>query len=46
VIAAFWGRIHNSVWDRTPAVWVTAPDGTRLHVLEQGKGDAVLWLQG
>ncbi len=25
---------------------VTASDGTRLHVLEQGKGDAVLWLQG
>jgi 3-oxoadipate enol-lactonase len=27
-------------------VWVTARDGTRLHVLEQGKGDPVLWLQG
>ncbi len=25
---------------------VTASDGTRLHVLDQGKGDAVLWLQG
>jgi len=27
-------------------MWVTAPDGARLHVLEQGKGDPVLWLQG
>lgn len=29
-------------------MWVTASDGTRLHVLEQGLagGDAVLWLQG
>src|SRR5262249_1859006 len=27
-------------------MWVTAPDGARLHVLEQGKGDVVLWLQG
>jgi pimeloyl-ACP methyl ester carboxylesterase len=27
-------------------VWVTAPDGARLHVLDQGKGDEVLWLQG
>ena len=25
---------------------VTANDGTRLHVVEQGKGDPVLWLQG
>jgi 3-oxoadipate enol-lactonase len=30
----------------TPRVWVTAPDGARLHVIDQGKGDAVLWLQG
>ena len=27
-------------------MWVTAPDGARLHVLDQGKGDEVLWLQG
>src|SRR5262249_41923066 len=27
-------------------VWVTAPDGARLHVVDQGKGDPVLWLQG
>src|SRR5437763_12478227 len=27
-------------------MWVTVPDGARLHVLDQGKGDAVLWLQG
>ena len=27
-------------------MWVTAPDGARLHVIDQGKGDAVLWLQG
>lgn len=28
-------------------MWVTASDGTRLHVVEQGQsGDAVLWLQG
>lgn len=27
-------------------MWVTAPDGARLHVVEQGKGDPVLWLQG
>jgi len=27
-------------------VWVTAPDGARLHVLDQGKGDPILWLQG
>ena len=27
-------------------MWVTAPDGARLHVVDQGKGDAVLWLQG
>jgi len=27
-------------------VWITAPDGARLHVLDQGRGDAVLWLQG
>jgi len=27
-------------------VWVTAPDGARLHVVEQGKGDPILWLQG
>jgi len=27
-------------------VWVTAPDGARLHVIDQGKGDPVLWLQG
>lgn len=27
-------------------MWVTAPDGARLHALDQGKGDAVLWLQG
>ena len=26
-------------------MWVTA-DGARLHVIDQGKGDAVLWLQG
>ena len=25
---------------------VIAKDGARLHVIEQGKGDAVLWLQG
>src|SRR5436305_8798771 len=25
---------------------VTASDGVRLHVVEQGRGDAVLWLQG
>src|SRR5207237_1441929 len=25
---------------------VIAKDGTRLHVVEQGKGDPVLWLQG
>src|SRR5438067_13431545 len=25
---------------------VTAGDGTRLHVVEQGQGDPVLWLQG
>lgn len=25
---------------------VIAPDGTRLHVVEQGRGDPVLWLQG
>jgi len=28
------------------AVWVTAEDGARLHVIDQGKGDPVLWLQG
>ena len=27
-------------------MWVTAPDGARLHVVDQGKGDPVLWLQG
>jgi pimeloyl-ACP methyl ester carboxylesterase len=27
-------------------VHVTAADGTRLHVVEQGKGEPVLWLQG
>lgn len=27
-------------------MFVTASDGVRLHVVEQGKGDAVLWLQG
>jgi 3-oxoadipate enol-lactonase len=27
-------------------VWVTASDGARLHVVDQGKGDPVLWLQG
>ena len=27
-------------------MWVTAPDGARLHVVEQGKGDPILWLQG
>jgi 3-oxoadipate enol-lactonase len=27
-------------------VWVTAEDGCRLHVVDQGKGDPVLWLQG
>jgi pimeloyl-ACP methyl ester carboxylesterase len=27
-------------------VWVTAADGARLHVVDQGKGDPVLWLQG
>jgi 3-oxoadipate enol-lactonase len=27
-------------------MWVTAPDGVKLHVLDQGKGDPVLWLQG
>lgn len=33
---------------RNGAVWVTASDGTRLHVLEQGvaEGEPVLWLQG
>src|SRR4051812_24529087 len=25
---------------------VTAKDGAHLHVIEQGRGDAVLWLQG
>ena len=25
---------------------VIAKDGTRLHVVEQGQGDPVLWLQG
>src|SRR5438876_4124689 len=25
---------------------VIAPDGARLHVVEQGKGEPVLWLQG
>lgn len=32
----------------TPRVWVTAQDGVRLHVVEQGApaGDPVLWLQG
>lgn len=25
---------------------VIAPDGTKLHLVEQGKGDPVLWLQG
>ena len=25
---------------------MTAKDGVKLHVVEQGKGDAVLWLQG
>ena len=27
-------------------MWVTASDGARLHVIDQGKGDPVLWLQG
>ena len=27
-------------------MFVTASDGAKLHVIEQGKGDAVLWLQG
>ena len=27
-------------------MWVTAPDGARLHVLDQGKGAPILWLQG
>jgi pimeloyl-ACP methyl ester carboxylesterase len=27
-------------------MWVTAEDGARLHYLDQGKGDPVLWLQG
>lgn len=27
-------------------MWITAPDGARLHVVEQGRGDPVLWLQG
>ena len=27
-------------------MWVTAPDGIRLHAVDQGKGDAILWLQG
>jgi 3-oxoadipate enol-lactonase len=27
-------------------VWATAEDGSRLHYLDQGKGDPVLWLQG
>src|SRR3954470_12444313 len=27
-------------------MFVTAPDGIKLHVLEQGRGEAVLWLQG
>ena len=25
---------------------VSARDGTKLHVVEQGRGDPVLWLQG
>ena len=25
---------------------VVAPDGAKLHIVDQGKGDAVLWLQG
>jgi pimeloyl-ACP methyl ester carboxylesterase len=29
-----------------PQVIVTAKDGTRLHVVEQGQGEPVLWLQG
>ena len=27
-------------------MWVTAADGARLHAVDQGKGDPVLWLQG
>ena len=27
-------------------MWVTAADGARIHVVDQGKGDPVLWLQG
>jgi pimeloyl-ACP methyl ester carboxylesterase len=27
-------------------MWLTAPDGARLHVVQQGQGDPVLWLQG
>src|SRR3954465_12443733 len=27
-------------------MWVTAEDGARLHYIDQGKGDPVLWLQG
>ena len=27
-------------------MFVTAPDGARLHVVDQGKGDPVLWIQG
>jgi pimeloyl-ACP methyl ester carboxylesterase len=27
-------------------MFVSAADGAKLHVLQQGKGDAVLWLQG
>jgi pimeloyl-ACP methyl ester carboxylesterase len=31
---------------QSPPVWVTAQDGARLHAVDQGKGDPVLWLQG
>ena len=27
-------------------MWVTADDGAHLHLIDQGKGDPVLWLQG
>lgn len=27
-------------------MWVIAADGARLHAVDQGKGDPVLWLQG
>lgn len=27
-------------------MWIQAADGARLHAVDQGKGDSVLWLQG